>query len=42
MRRILRTMTEKRDSRFAMLADALGALAVFAMAFAALHLPLMG
>jgi len=41
MRRILRSMTETRDDRIAMIGDAAGVVALFALAYAALHLPLM-
>ncbi len=41
MRRILRSMAETRESRLAILGDAAGVVALFAMAYAALHLPLV-
>ena len=41
MRRILRSMTETRDDRLTMIGDALGAVALFVLAYASLHLPLM-
>jgi hypothetical protein len=41
MRRILRLIDTPRDNRIAMLGDALGVLALFAMAYAALHLPVL-
>lgn len=41
MRRLLRSIHEPRNDRAALLGDALGALALFVLAYAALHLPLM-
>ncbi|WP_323036307.1 hypothetical protein [Pararhodobacter sp.] len=41
MRRILRSMTKTRDDRVVLFTDALGAFALFVLAYAALHLPLM-
>lgn len=41
MRRLLRTFQTPRDDHAALLGDALGALALFVLAYAALHLPLM-
>lgn len=39
MSRILRLIETPRDDRLAKIGDALGVLALFAMGFAALHLP---
>ena len=39
MRDLFRTLTRPND-RLAMVADALGVLSIFAIAYAALHLPL--
>lgn len=41
MRRILRSLTKPQDHRLMMIGDALGILALFGLAYAALHLPLM-
>ena len=41
MLRILRSMTETRDDRWTMIGDALGAIALFVLAYVALHLPLV-
>jgi hypothetical protein len=41
MRRILRTIQQPRDDRTALIGDALGVIALFFLAYAALHLPLV-
>jgi len=41
MRHILRSMTDPRDDRATKIGDAFGAVALFVLAYAALHLPLM-
>lgn len=41
MRRILRQLNDPRDDRFAMIGDALGAIALFVMLYGALYIPLM-
>jgi hypothetical protein len=41
MRRILRSIHHPRDERTALIADALGVIALFFLAYVALHLPLV-
>jgi hypothetical protein len=41
MRRILRSLSEPRDDRATMIGDAMGAVCLFLLTYAALHLPLI-
>jgi len=41
MRQILQSITKPQSERGALIGDALGALALFVLAYAALHLPIV-